>query len=294
MPQVGLPSSIWWSIWDCQLMPWTYSRCFAGSKPNEWVKWLSLAEWWYNTNTHPSTGLTPYEVVYGVPPPCLLTYVAGTTRVQVVEDELKSKDQIMQLLKEHLMAAQERMKRMADPHRTEREFSVGDWVYLNFNHTANYLFPWESKKLSPKYFGPFQVIARVGPIAYKLQLLSEARIHPVFHVSSQKKKVGNGVPVQSRLPPILDQGVLQHKPERILAKHMVKLWKRAVTEILVQWQGCDESDATWEGYYKLKERFPDLDLEDKVFWRGKECSEHGWIMGWMRIGLVCLWSLLVG
>ena len=79
--------------------------------------------------------------MYGVPPPCLLTYVAGTTRVQVVEDELKSKDQIMQLLKEHLMAAQERMKQMADPHRTEREFSVGDWVYLNFNHTANYLFP---------------------------------------------------------------------------------------------------------------------------------------------------------
>lgn len=103
----------------------TYLRCFAGSKPNEWVKWLSLAEWWYNTNTHPSTGLTPYEVVYGVPPPCLLTYVAGTTRVQAMEDELKSRDQIIQLLKEHLMAAQERMKRMADPHQLNMSFLWG-------------------------------------------------------------------------------------------------------------------------------------------------------------------------
>jgi hypothetical protein len=50
----------------------TYLRCYSSTKPREWSSWLPLAEWWYNTNHHSSTGLTPFEALYGYPPPVLL------------------------------------------------------------------------------------------------------------------------------------------------------------------------------------------------------------------------------
>ncbi|XP_077230125.1 uncharacterized protein LOC143863324 [Tasmannia lanceolata] len=65
-----------------------YLRCFTGERPRDWAKWVPLAEWCYNTNSHSSTGMTPYEAVYGSPPPRLLTYVKGTTKVPVVEEVL--------------------------------------------------------------------------------------------------------------------------------------------------------------------------------------------------------------
>jgi hypothetical protein len=43
----------------------TYLRCFASEKKNQWAQWLPLAEWWYNTSYHTTTGMDPFEVVYG-------------------------------------------------------------------------------------------------------------------------------------------------------------------------------------------------------------------------------------
>ena len=56
-----------------------YLRRFVGIKPRAWIKWLPMAEWWYNTNHHSSTGLTLFEVVYGFGPPKLQSYVLGIT-----------------------------------------------------------------------------------------------------------------------------------------------------------------------------------------------------------------------
>jgi transposase InsO family protein len=72
-----------------------YLRCFSGDKPKGWVKWLPLAEWWYNTNIHASTKLSPFESVYGYPAPKLIPYTAGTTQIQEVENTLKTRDDII-------------------------------------------------------------------------------------------------------------------------------------------------------------------------------------------------------
>jgi Chromo (CHRromatin Organisation MOdifier) domain len=49
----------------------TYLRCMVFEEPRKWVKWLPLAEWWYNTNFHTSIKLTPFEALYGYSPPLL-------------------------------------------------------------------------------------------------------------------------------------------------------------------------------------------------------------------------------
>lgn len=74
--------------------------------------------------------MSPHEVVYGVPPLRLSTYVRGTTQVDVVDNELCSRKDIVHFLKENLPKARQRMKMGADTNRMEWHFEVGDWVFL--------------------------------------------------------------------------------------------------------------------------------------------------------------------
>jgi len=117
-----------------------YLRAFATNKPHSWVDWLPLAEFWFNTNFHTSTKLTPFETLFGYPSPSLLDYIPGTTKVDNVDVHLRTRQQLLSLLKQNLLVAQERMKFNVDRHRIEREFAEGDWVYLR-------LLPYKQKSL---------------------------------------------------------------------------------------------------------------------------------------------------
>jgi hypothetical protein len=83
-----------------------YLRCFAHDRPKKWISWLPWAEYWYNTNWQGSIKMTPFEVVYGRLPSRLLTYVLGATQVAVVDEILKSREEILGLLQHNLQHAQ--------------------------------------------------------------------------------------------------------------------------------------------------------------------------------------------
>jgi transposase InsO family protein len=70
-----------------------YLKAFASDKPQQWVDWLPLAEFWFNTNYHTSTHTSPFEALYGYPPPTLMEYIPGTTKVEAVEDHLSQRQQ---------------------------------------------------------------------------------------------------------------------------------------------------------------------------------------------------------
>lgn len=84
----------------------------------------------------------------------------------------------------------------------------------------------------------------IGPMAYRLQLPTGLQLHPVFHVSNLKPKVGDNVQVQGSLPPLTEEGVVQPQPEAILQRRMVKRGNCAVTKVLVQWAGLPPEDLT--------------------------------------------------
>jgi len=82
------------------------------------------------------------------------------------------------------------MKQQANKNRSEREFSVGDMVYLKLQpYVQAIVAPRSNQKLSFWFYGPFRVLARVGKVAYKLELPPACRIHPVIHVSQLKLHV---------------------------------------------------------------------------------------------------------
>lgn len=105
------------------------------------------------------------------------------------------------VLKHHLGRAQLRMKSQHDKHQSEWKFALGDWVYLKLQpYRQNTLRDKQFQKLSPRYFGPFKVVDKFGEVAYKLQLPPDSKIHPVFHVSQLKKKMGPLAQIYGSLP----------------------------------------------------------------------------------------------
>jgi hypothetical protein len=108
----------------------TYLRCFSSEKQHQWAQWLPLAKWWYNTTYHTTTCMTPFEAAYGQKPPLVLSYLPGTSKVQVVDQTLTVREDILRTLKENLVMAQNRMKQQADQGRSERQFVEGDQVFL--------------------------------------------------------------------------------------------------------------------------------------------------------------------
>ncbi|GKC78356.1 putative mitochondrial protein [Tanacetum coccineum] len=107
-----------------------YLRCMCGEKPKDWVKWLSLTEFWDNTNYHTSTKTTPYEAVYCKTPHIHVPYIPGDSRVDEVDRTLQAREEAIKVLKFHLKRSQDRTRNQANKHRTYMQFKVEDCVYL--------------------------------------------------------------------------------------------------------------------------------------------------------------------
>lgn len=193
----------------------TYLRCFVHACPHKWIQWLSLAEFWYNTSTHSALGRTPFEVLYGFPPRHLVLDVDAAVPVPELSQWLQDRDLMHSVIQQHLLRAQERMKRQADKGRSERNFAVGDLVFLKLQpYVQSSVARCSNNKLAFRFFGPFRILERIGSVAYKLQLPPSAAVHPVFHVSQLKKSTGLR-PVASALPSDL---VRFQVPERFIQR----------------------------------------------------------------------------
>lgn len=131
----------------------TYLRCFASERPKTWGKWLSWAEFCYNTGFHSGANTTPFEVVYGRPPPPIVPFLPGEVRVQALAESLQERDVILHHLKYHLNRAQERMVKEANKHRRPLNFQVGDMVFLKFCPYRQKSLYDRKQKLAPRFFG---------------------------------------------------------------------------------------------------------------------------------------------
>lgn len=148
---------------------------------------------------------------------------------------MEDKKLMYALLQQHLHRAQQRMKHQVDKNRQERTFQVGDSVFLKLQpYVQSSLAPRANQKLSFKFFGPFKILSKIGPVAYKLDLPASASIHPVFHVSQLKKALPSTHQVSPSIPTISDS---RQFPEQILAKKMLSQGFSSVQQVLIKWSG---------------------------------------------------------
>ncbi|GJT24767.1 putative reverse transcriptase domain-containing protein [Tanacetum coccineum] len=153
-----------------------------------WDRHLPLVEFSYNNSYHTSIKAAPFEAFYDrkCRSPIFWAEVgdAQLTGPEIIHETTKKIIQI----KKGIQAARDRQKNYSIRRRKPLEFEVGDKVMLKVSPWKGVIHFGKRGKLNPRYIGPFRIIAKVGTVAYRLELPEQlSRVHSTFHVSNLKK-----------------------------------------------------------------------------------------------------------
>jgi hypothetical protein len=156
-----------------------------------------------------------------------------------------------------LKAAQDKQKRYADKNRIYREFKVGDHVFLKVKANRSSLKLGSCAKLAAKFCGPFEILERIGLVAYMIALPTFMFVHNVFHVALIKKYIPDANHV-------IDWNVIQVEKKGSFHVHLVcildrkikQLHNRAIGLVKVQWTWYRPKDVTWEHEDAMQTKYP--------------------------------------
>ncbi|TYK04827.1 pol protein [Cucumis melo var. makuwa] len=134
-----------------------------------------------------------------------------------------------------MLTAQSRQKSYADVRRKDLEFEVGDMVFLKVAPMKGVLRFEKKGKLSPRFVRPFEILERIGPVAYRLALpLSFSTVHDVFHVSMLRRHVADPTHVVNFEPLQISENLsYEEQSVEILAREVKKLRNREISLVKV-------------------------------------------------------------
>jgi hypothetical protein len=157
------------------------------SSRGSWELWLPLAEFAYNNSYQESIKMAPFDVLYDRKCRTPLNWIETRERTFYVIDFIEDAKKKVCIIQQNMKATQSYQKSYIDKRRRPLEFKVGDYVYLKVTPMKKKWFGIK-KKLAARFVGPYKILEKKGPVAYKLQL-PEAMglIFLVFHVSQLKK-----------------------------------------------------------------------------------------------------------
>ncbi|GKC26073.1 putative reverse transcriptase domain-containing protein [Tanacetum coccineum] len=163
-------------------------------------------------------------------------------------------------LQQQIQAARDRQKSYADRRRKPLEFEVGDKVMLKVSPWKGVIRFGKRGKLNPRYIGPFRIIAKVGTLAYRLELPEQlSRVHSTFHVSNLKKCF-----VDEPLAIPLDEIQIDDKlhfieePVEIMDREVKRLKQSRIPIVKVRWNSRRGPEFTWEREDQMKKKYPHI------------------------------------
>ncbi|GKA99359.1 putative reverse transcriptase domain-containing protein [Tanacetum coccineum] len=235
---------------------------FGGS----WDVHLPLAEFSYNNSYHTSIRCAPFEALYGrkCRSPVLWAEIGegsliGPELVQETTDKVV-------VIKEKLKAARDRQKSYADNRRKPLEFEVGDRVMLKVSPWKGVVHFGKKGKLAPRYVGPFEILERIGPVAYRLRLSEElSGVHDTFHVSNLKKCLADAS-LHVSLDEIKVDKTLRFvkEPVEIMDREIKSLKRSKISLVKVRWNSKRGPEFTWEREDYMKSKYPQLFVDRAV------------------------------
>lgn len=239
-----------------------YLRHYINPAQSNWEDLLPMAEFAYNNSFHTAIQSTPFLLNYGVEPLTPLTLLSDdalTRRAHLRKDgvALTFPERMQHALSEAkrcLLAAQQRDKAAANKRRNDREFHVGDQVLLS---TANLRLKTGTRKLLPRYIGPFTITKRINRAAYQLHLPDSLKIHNVFYISN----LVPFFPSSNAPPPLPDviDGSPEWEVDHIIAHELRSQGAKRAKQrwYLIRWKGYAPEFDTWEPEKNLK-NCPDI------------------------------------
>ncbi|GKB53893.1 putative nucleotidyltransferase, ribonuclease H [Tanacetum coccineum] len=232
-------------------------RCCALEWTGNWDDYLCLVKFAYNNSWHASISMAPYDMLYGTKyrsPVCWNEVgeeiIEGPELVRITNEKVE-------VAKDKLREAQSRQKSYADKHRRTLDFKPDDHVFLKVS-------PWKGVhcfgikgKLIPRFIGPFEVLERVGEVAYRLTLpLTLSHVHNVFHVSTLQGYNYHPLHVvEYPLDKIREDLSCEEESEAILAHEERIMRRKTIPFVKVLWKNHSERKATWELEESIRERY---------------------------------------
>jgi hypothetical protein len=248
-------------------------RACALKHGGSWDKSLPYAEFSYNNSYQASLKMAPFEALYGRKCRTPL-YWSQTGESQLFgTDIIKEAKRQVQIIRENLRVAQSKQKSYADGKRRDVSFQEGDYVYLKVSPIIGLRKFKVKGKLSPRYIGPFQILQRVGEVAYRLELPAQlADVHDVFHISQSKRglKPHDKEPLPMDGLDVKEDLTITERPIKILDRLTRVTRNRTCTMCKVQWSNHAEEEATWEREEELKAEY--RHLFDPSESRGRDSS----------------------
>ncbi|KAA0035748.1 pol protein [Cucumis melo var. makuwa] len=235
-------------------------RACALEFPGSWDSHLHLMEFAYNNSYQATIGMAPFEALYSK---CCRSHVCcgevGEQRL-MGRELVQSTNEAIQKIRSRMQAAQSRQKSYADVRRKDLEFDVGDKVFLKVAPMKGVLRFERRGKLSPRFVGPFEILERIGPVAYRLALPpSLSAVHDVFHVSMLRKYVSDPSHVVDYEPLEIDENLsYTEQPVEVLAREVKMLRNREIPLVKVLWRNHRVEEATWEQEDDMRSRYPEL------------------------------------
>ncbi|GJT51326.1 putative reverse transcriptase domain-containing protein [Tanacetum coccineum] len=226
---------------------------FEGS----WDVHLPLVEFSYNNSYHSSVRCAPFEALYGrmchLPIMWAEVGEGQLTGPELVQETIEKISQIKDILK----VACDCQKSYVDKRRKPLEFSVGDYVLLKVSPWKSVVCFGKKGKLAPRFVRPFEIIKKVGPVAYRLDLPEELNgVHDTFYVSNLKKCL-----VDPTLKVPLDEIRVDAKlnfveePVEILEREFKKLKHSRIFIVKVRWNSKRGPEFTWERKDQMKMKY---------------------------------------
>ncbi|CDJ34265.1 uncharacterized protein EMH_0019520 [Eimeria mitis] len=223
-------------------------RTYIQTDEREWERLLPALELAYNTTSHSSTELSPFEVMIGQNPVTAADLnVVGNIAPTLTPPMTELFQQLCDRAQSHIIKAKWQQKRYADAHRRDAQYNPGDRVWISSRNLPGLN---QCSKFEPRFLGPFAVLERIGQVAYRIELPPTYTCHNAFHVSQLVPDRPRDPQMKSkeaavwRLPVTGPDGT----PTDIYEVDYILDQRGSDEDIqyLVKWRGAPEDRATWE------------------------------------------------
>jgi hypothetical protein len=225
-----------------------------------WENHLHLVEFAYNNSYQASIGMAPFAALYGRKCRSPLSWDDVGDRELLGPELIVEAVDVVRDIRDKLRIAQDRYKHWADAKRRPLVFDKGDKVFLRISPNRGIIRFGKKGKLSPRYIGPFDVIDRVGVVAYRLALPPSLEgVHNVFHVSQLRRYVSDpSHAVDFSEITVRPDLTYEQLPVEILDRRQKQLRNKTVDLVRVMWRHGSPGESTWEREDDMRERYPNL------------------------------------